>query len=315
MFVCTRETHRRATRLAALAGLVMSVAGCSSLDPALDTCRTISIGGTRDPNCRAGEGTSGSGGGGSDDGPAPMAPSGPQWRCLNNPPPTPAPMAQLINMTSVVVDYAESTPLPDLDMSYCLTTNDTCMGASVAKAMPVPDKAPLVNVQMPAGSEGFLRLMAGKHVMQDYYLLAPALVDDASLAGPTNAFALVSNDSLAGFIADLGTTVQPELGILAVFIVDCDGNRVPGARLRLPELTTKPELQLQTAKYFAINGHLPTLDVETEGDGTAGFVNMPLSNVLVEATINGYPFGSARLRVRGNRITAASIRPAYTYGK
>jgi hypothetical protein len=318
MFVCTRETDRRATGLATLVGLVVSVSavGCSSLDPALDTCGTISIGSTRDPSCPVGAAGRGSGGttgtNGNGNGPAPMPPTGPQWACLEKPPTSPAPMAPLINMTSVVVDYAESTPLAGLDVVYCLTTNDMCTGM-VSRAVPVPDKPPLMNVQMRAGTEGFLRLTAPDHVSQDYYLLGPALVDDSSLAGPTNAFALVSNNSLAGFIADLGTKVQPDLGILAVFIVDCDGNRVPGARLRLPELANKPELE--TAEYFAINGHLPTLDANTEADGTAGFVNMPLSNVLVEATINGYSFGSARLRVRGTRITAASIRPAYPYGK
>jgi hypothetical protein len=143
------------------------------------------------------------------------------------------------------------------------------------------------------------------------------LANDASLVpsarNPRAGFTLVANAALEGFLTDLGTSADAGLGILAVFIVDCDGNRVSGAKLRLTELSSRPELGVAT--YWAINRLLPVPDVLTDEDGIAGFVNVPIGSVEIEATIDGYAFGRTRFRVAPGRITAATIRPWYTTAK
>lgn len=305
MSVSMRDADKRAIRVQAfVVGLVAAgAAACSALDSATDTCVTLGI------NCGV---AGGDGGAGGTDNP-PAAPTGPQWACLaNQPAPLAPPPTATVNLTSAVVDYAALTPMPGLDVSYCLTMNPECSGA-VPKGVPVPDMGPLINVAVPTGTTGFLRQSAPDHIQQDYYLLAPMLRDDASLASATAAFTLVGVTSLAGFVSDVGIPVDTGLGILAVFVVDCDGKRVPDARLRLTELENRPELR--TATYWAINARLPVVDVDTDADGIAGFVNMPLSSVEIEATVGGYPFGRTRFRVLGQRITAATIRPWYATGK
>jgi hypothetical protein len=174
---------------------------------------------------------------------------------------------------------------------------------------------PLVNLTVPAGSNGYLRQEAMDHFRQDYYLLAPMLRDDASLVGPSKAFFLVGAADLAGFIGDMGIDVDPNLGIMAFFIEDCNGDRVEGATLRLPEAVSGARPELRNADVWAINSVLPVPGALTEADGTAGFVNVALGTVQVEVVVNGWTYGTARLRVAGGRLTAATLRPWYTSGR
>jgi len=287
------------------AALVTGSLSCTELDSALDSCANIS-GCLESQLVRNLEPDAGT--------PPLWEQDAQRWGCLNpaTPPAPVAPSAQpIVNLSATVLDYATLTELPGLSLKFCLSMDPDCTTAQ--QATPVPGMGPLMNLQIRTGLEGYLRQEAPMHVTQDYFLLAPMLVDDASQAGPTSVFTLVSQASIAGFINDLGTRVDPTLGIIGVFIVDCNGKRVEGAQLTLPELATRPELR--TAQAWAINNHLPVLGVATDGDGSAGFVNVQTGTVQVEAKLNGQTFGRTRLRVLGNRLTAGTLRPWYQSGK
>jgi hypothetical protein len=316
MSVLIGATVRKAMPFTRLLGVLLAsgALGCSSLDAESDTCS--SIGNPLDP-CQTG----GGGSGGTD---GTLQPVGPplyeqaRFACLApgfTPAPLTPPANMMVNLTAIVVDYANptTTQLQQLLMAFCQQQDTICEGDATPKAVSVPGMGPLVNLTVPVGSNGYLRQEAANHFRQDYYLLAPMMKDDASLVGPTKAFFLVGNDSLAGFITDMGIAVDPMLGIMAFFIEDCNGNRVEGATLRLPDANTRPELR--SANVYAINDGYPVPDRLTQADGTAGFVNVPIGTVQVEVVVDGHPYGTTRLRVAAGRLTAATLRPIYNTGR
>jgi hypothetical protein len=281
--------------------LAAAASGCTGLDPGLDTCadskecvqtgvQTLEVG-------------------------PPLYQRDQRWRCLapDYQPPMPAQTGQppdAFNYTAVLADYATGTPLTSAKMSFCLNMDSTC--ASAPQGMPIPN-TPAINIQIRAGAEGFLRQEAEGHIIEDYYLLAPMLSDQNFRASPTDPFTLLSFDSLVGFVRDVGINVDQNLGIMALEIRDCDDRRVEGARLNLPDRATKTELQ--SADYYATDQRFPVIDVATDKDGVAGWVNLPEGTILVEAVVDGHTFGQTRLRIYGGRITAAVIRPVYLTGK
>jgi hypothetical protein len=198
-------------------------------------------------------------------------------------------------------------------MKFCLTMDPVCNPPSAVAALLPGMSLPLLQVPIRKTAEGYLRQEAPGYVTQDYYLLAPMLADDISQSGMNSVFTLVSQTSIAGFIADMGISVDPTLGIIAVFVTDCAGNRVENATLTLPELAMKPDLAGATA--WAINNRLPVPNATTDKDGTAGFVNLPEGTVAVEASVGGHTFGLTRLRTLGSRLTAGTIRPVYQTGQ
>ena len=285
--------------------LAVAGSGCSDLDPALDTCATQAA--CLETTMQAQE-TAG----------PPLYQQDPvRWGCLSPdyqppapPPAQPGAAPVTFNYSALLVDYATLTPLgPEQGarMSFCLNMDATC--AQAPMAAPIPG-TPAVNLQIRAGVEGFLRQEADGHVTQDYYLLAPMFQDQNRRAMATDPFTLVSMDSLVGFVRDVGINVDQRLGIMALEIRDCLGNRVEGARLNLPDRATRPELQ--SADYYAIDQRFPVIDVPTDADGIAGWVNLPEGTVVVEAVLNGRTFGQTRMRILGGRITSAVIRPDYS---
>jgi len=238
-----------------------------------------------------------------------------RWGCLDPsfaPPPVAPSSEPVVTLASVVLDYATQMPLQGLSVKFCTNMDPDCPGAS--QAIPVPGTMDLVTaVPIRTGSLGYLRQEAPGHVPQDYFLLAPMLVNDATYTGPANVFFLVSNTAISGFINDVGINVDPTLGIISVAIVDCNGARVEGAKVTLPELGSRPELRSATG--YALNNRFPRPDAVTDSDGNAGVVNVPLGPVAIEATVNGQSFGSQLIRVLGNRITSATIRPLYQTGR
>ena len=312
MFISTSDADRGASFSLVSAGLVAAalVAGassCTSLDSPNDTCARVE-------GCLQQEIMTNLGDAGTD----PLWKQDPQrWGCLSpqfTPPPLTPSAQPAISLSAVVLDYATLTPMEGLTVKFCLNMDPDCINAP--QAVPVPTMTPVINIQVPnRGQPGYLRQEAPMHVIQDYYLLAPLVVDDATYAGgPTgqNVFSLLSETSITGFINDIGTQVDRSLGIINAAIVDCNGERVEGARLTLPDTNDRPELR--TADGWAINNRFPVLGAATDKDGIAGLLNVPIGTVAVEASINGQAFGQTRLRVLGNRLTSATIRPLYLKG-
>ncbi len=311
MFISTHDADRGSGTSFVSAGLLaaalaVNTAGCADLAPANDSCARI-------PNCLEQEGLPLQQ---ADAGTPPLYVQDPQrWGCLapGYTPPAVAPATQMmVNHTSIVLDYANLAPLQGLTEKFCNNMDADCIAGP--QAVPVPDMAPLITVPIRTGALGYLRQEAPGHVTQDYFLLAPMLKDDATFVGPTNFLFLVSETSIVSFINDTGIDVDRTKGIFSLAIVDCNGDRVEGARITLPERDTKPELQ--TASGFAINNQIPVPGAATERDGIAGLVNVPLvGSVAVQATLNGQNFGEARIRVLGNRVTSGTIRPLYLTGR
>jgi hypothetical protein len=304
--ITTGEGHSRSgsanlTWLLLIAGAL----GCSGLDPGADTCADSE-------ECLSQSNL------------ALQAVTGPplyqrdpmRWGCLApdfKPTLTP-PAANAFNYTAILADFSKQVPLSPMQgakMSFCLNQDDNCTDPPMAMA--VPTALPGVfafNMQIRAGALGFLRQEADGYITQDYYLFAPLNGDTQLRTGPTDAFTLVANASLPVFARDVGINVDPMLGIMALEIRDCTGARVEGAKLNLPDRATKTDLQ--SADYYATDDRLPAIDVPTDKDGVAGWVNVPTQGtVVVEAVLDGQSFGQTRLRVQANHITSGVIRPRY----
>lgn len=236
-----------------------------------------------------------------------------QWACLDNPEPLPATAMPdptgFPTYTGFVLDYRSVMPMA-ADLRGCLITDFACEQGVGQGVMVPPLNAglpPGVRIALPVGFEGFFRITAPGYIPYDYYLLGPMV----SAVVQPQPFNLVSETSFVEFVRGMGAdpAVVASQGVLAVQVLDCNSDPAPGVELRLADREDRPSLQ--TAQGWAIQRRIPVLNQVTDAQGLAGFINLPIENVVVEASVEGRVFGRTSFRIDVGRLTGATMRPSY----
>jgi hypothetical protein len=197
----------------------------------------------------------------------------------------------------------------------CLLNDASCLNELVPDGVSTSASAgnpqPTFSMGLPRNFQGFLRLQATAtdpvYVTQDWYLQGPVARD---IQNP-QPFLMLSQSSLVEFVGGLGVDPMKPilgLGVLAVYVLDCDGNLAPGVTLRLPDLS---DAEAANVIPWGINRGIPVLDQPTDVSGIAGFIGLPLRNLVIEAEVNGRRFGNSPIPVRALRLTTGAIRPSY----
>jgi len=161
----------------------------------------------------------------------------------------------------------------------------------------------------PAPFTSFIRLTAPGYADFDYYIKGP--MNENVVA--TQPFSMVSLTSFGEFVA--GLRVDPmrasQLGVLALLVFDCNSDPAVDVELKLTTGADSPEVDVVP---FAIQDRIPVADRRTDVSGLAGFVNVPLGNVTVEALVDGRSFGSTSFPVLPGRLTSGTLRTNYVKG-
>jgi len=232
------------------------------------------------------------------------------FACLDKPPapPPPAPTAPGFSYTGFVPDYRNPLISVKANVRSCSTTDAVC-DPGIAQGVPIPSPMPGYPdgfaVGLPASPfQSYIRLVAPDYAPLDYYVKGPMIENVVA----TVPFSMVSISSLGEFLAGLGADpmTASQLGVLVMVVFDCNSDPAPNVQLKLT--TRQPATDVIP---WAIQDFIPVAGRPTDERGIAGFVNVPLENVTVEALIDGRSFGSTSFPVLPGRLTGGTLRPAY----
>lgn len=341
MPVSTSHTASSATRFAACIAFLMGIGafGCSSLDPASDSCDVLGL----DP-CDAPAGS------GSSEQTAVEPNMPPAWQCLatpREPPPSPENAATArVTYVVPVVDFDSSTVMPlavpNVRLTVC--TNAACdppaacfpegsctpapapNPTGVAIVQPRPTEQPfLYAINMRWGTESVvLRASAEGYVDSEYYvggaMVGPPEGGDTVLGLP---FFLLTDAARAALYSQLGLgEVDATKGILAARTLNCNREQSPlgvfqGVRADNVSVELVPnEVPSEAIPWVLSFGRVASRDIfVTDDRGAAGFANIEPRAYQVQGRApapvgseSGTTYGRTLATVRANTITIVEVR-------
>ena len=218
--------------------------------------------------------------------------------CLNDPPASSpnVPATEMVSY-SLPVRSLFGAPLENLVARVCLPADPMCSTPiSIVKGL-TPNG--LLVIQVPAGFNGFLEVLADGHVPVVFYMRRPVVrdtVDELPLSPIPTA-------GVPQIAALFNAEVLPELGLIAALVVDCRWNSVAGA-------TISNNLGGRTF-YFA-NGLPSGAALATDSDGIGGFINVPIRPMELSGQLaaDGRVIGTRTIVPRPGWLMAVLLRPA-----
>jgi hypothetical protein len=266
------------------------------------------------------------------------------WWCVGRTPEAlPLPQQRLVGFIQPVLDWGSRQPLAGqgLTATLCQNTDSGCtmpvmlptIGATqtirpgMLGPMPFPPEIPAVaaGVLVPEGFDGFVKwtvppsATGGQQFMPAAYYLGGEISGALSAGGP---ILMLSNASRATILRDSFPEVDPptidQLGTVAVGVFDCNGGRVPGARIEIsfPGGQTPANLvpfQLPASRLPVAIRQGTTLT--TSPSGNAGYLNVTPGTVQLTAyrpDRDSELIGSVELGSVAGQFSVAPIRPAYS---
>jgi hypothetical protein len=306
--------------------LVAAATGCSDMNSAEDSYRTV-----YGPLQAAGAGSNGGGdsGSGGSGGTAPaMEPDlPPEWACLEEPTDrTPVPMGTRITYRVPIVDF-DSMPgaapllVPNLRVSFCTDAACTLFAAAdvVVETQPDPMRPFVYDFTMPYGYNATMKLEAEGYATM-YYILGGPMVGTPS-GSPVvggQAIPLLKNAARNELYAGLGLQVPAaaDRGDLAVRTLNCvrdamTGQTTAGTRASGVTLGSAPE-DAAAIPYSLSYGNRAAPDRPTDARGVAGFASLRPQNYTVWGIApvgeEGVPFGETVVPVRNGAVTLLEVR-------
>jgi hypothetical protein len=212
-----------------------------------------------------------------------------------------------------------------LTIEVCFISDANCESPLPVVASKV-DGAPssVVQIRLPYGFEAYLRLDAPGYVRTQYYFGGPLLgSEDGSIVVLGEPISMHKSEDLASILEALDVESGADRGILMARTIDCAGALSDGVRLELLNTTGTPWAMLNGVMFSA-----PDLDVTTDVSGVAGFFDVPIGGVVVEASVRAnctsdsdcsvpawVTFGRTATLIRPNVISQLEVRPDYSYGR
>ena len=241
---------------------------------------------------------------------ADSGPSDPKWGCLGNVTWGKQDVATKIQLRSRYVKLISEDPVTGMSVQACNRLDPTCQ-APIANS--TTDSNGYVTLQLPKYFEGQLFLAPPSSfpdMVPSIEMVIPPPEKDSDLdaAIPTNISAhLASASELNFLLAQIQSSLDPNLGHVLGIVLDCQGNPVSGVTLRI-----NPKDKSTIQYYTDTNGTHSVTAQETAQRGEAGFVNAPTGVVTVEATVNALSrkMGTYTAVVKAGTITYLPMSPA-----
>jgi hypothetical protein len=316
--------------------LLAGAAGCSDMDPAEDTYRSVYMlgAGGDGPSGNAGSG----GSGGTGDEPAPPL-NEEDWGCLSTGITMPMMAPSRITYQVAIVDFDSQTisptQVPGLDVKVCTvaTCDQVLPACDTTLGDPAPTQQCAIVAQGPAPflylinlpyrlENGGLRLTAANYVQMNYIFGGPMVgTPEGSTTVVGLTIPLLTEEVRRRVYRQVGlSTVDPNRGTLAVRTLTCARQPNPplpmprppeGQRARDILVTAEQAAEAPAVSWSLSNGNQFTDDrLVTDARGVAGILNVEPSAIIVKAVLpNGDEYGETTLPVVENVVTLAELRP------
>jgi hypothetical protein len=276
-----------------LLALAPAVVGCNAIvSPDVDQCAT-------DDDCEA----RGFSGALCEDAVCVEPPEDPIWGCLGDvvePTPDPSKTIDFPIRLALAIDGA---PVAEAVVDICDKLDVGCVGEDPKYPKGVsPNAEGVVNVKVPEGFDGFVRIAEPTIVDSRVYvgrpIVVPPSVKEVQLFRPEDIELLAT---LTGVEPD------PTRGSAVVLGVDCSGIAASGVSF---EVTTFDSGALA---FYLIN-QLPVLPpgaTATDKDGFGGFFNLKTGSAVVSATreLDGVYVGESGFQILANTISYVQVGP------
>jgi hypothetical protein len=250
------------------------------------------------------------------------APLDEDWSCLGQDEraPVSTPGVDRVTYVASVLDFGNpALSPPGIDLGICQLADVYCaaplpVSMTVLASMSMSAFFPRPSawaIELPLLFEGYINLTAPGYVPAQYFFGGPMVAgaggEQAVTGEPITMF---TENGVPSLFDAVGVVRDPAFGLLLLRTVDCRGQRAPGVQLRL---------RGAGVPWVLVNG-LPILSdppLATDASGTAGFLNVPPGNLLIEGYVpaGDATYGRTAVRVRPGQITMAEIRPDYGYGR
>lgn len=219
------------------------------------------------------------------------------WSCLGSPPAAQPSVEGTGNVRySVLMRSLLGAPLSNV-------VARVCQAADIACATPLGESRGLspeglLTVDVPQGFAGFLEIESDGHLPTVFQLRQPVLrpTVDTQVLQPIPSAAVVMLTSL------LNVELVPELGIVSVAVVDCQGVRAPGATFTN---------NLGGRSFYFADGVPDVMASATDISGLGGFVNVPirLAEFSAELATDRRLIGTRRVLPRAGWLSVVQVRP------
>ena len=236
------------------------------------------------------EGGGGSGGG---------EPVDPRWSCLAafEPPLVEGPIRYSYRFE--LATAPPGTPPADLTVKLCTAIDVAC--ANPVAGFPAPDADGSVSFEVDANFKGFIEASSPAILPTIAFLETPVILP------PTQKIIrVIGQTDFMNLVSIAGETWDPTRGTAVVLTNDCADERSAGVSIEQTN-TVDPG----TVPFY-FKGSLPvTTATETDAQGAAGFLNLPVGVVNVETrrASTGERIGSTSFQSRAGTISYAPLGP------
>jgi hypothetical protein len=253
-------------------------AGCTELAPGSDTLQIAPA-----PLGAAGAG-------------AEQPPVDPKWACLGkSASPSAVALRPTVGFSLGLNDPATQATPPGASMRACNRFDIDCAAPVQGPAAPAADG--LMHLELPQGFAGFLEIMSPAIIPVLYFFSQPLQADRQ------DEFIVVSFDTARALAASGDVALDPELGLIAVRTMDCQG-----------ELSGGVEFSNQTGGVpFAFVDGLPAIGYAVSNrEGLGGFVNVPPGLVVLQGqeVSSAHLTGTVSVVVRKGWFAYGDLNPA-----
>ena len=247
---------------------------------------------------------------GAADAAADVQPVDPAWGCIGSVTWGKQDSAQKVWYRARYLKLISDDPVVGMTVQACNRLDPACQSPVGSGTT---DSDGYVNLQVPKFFEGSLFLTPPasfpEMVPSIDTVIPPPGADailDASI--PTSSAAeLASAAQLNFLLAQIQSQLDPNLGHVFGFVVDCQGKTASNVSLRI-----NPK-DKSTIQYYADTNGTPSITAtQTSQIGEAGFINAPTGVVTIEATVNSISkkLGTYTVLVKPGTITYLPIPPA-----
>lgn len=198
------------------------------------------------------------------------------WRCLQQAQGATGPGlragegAPRVVYTLQFVDLSTGANYPDVRVRACGIADITCL-TPVADYVQV-DARGYVDLPLFEGFLGFLEISSPQILPSLMFLTEPL----EPRLGPEFPYGLISIDSVPPLLELLRVAQEPNTGIFASRVFDCDGNLASDVSFAGPGFS-----------YYFVGGLPSAAATGTDPDGLGGFVNVPAGLAMIDALAPG----------------------------
>lgn len=225
------------------------------------------------------------------------------WGCLSRPapePPAAPPVAYerpRVIYSLQMVDLSSGAIYRSIQVRACALTDVTC--SSPASDTLTVNEQGRVDIPLFQNFTGYLEITSDELVPQLFYLTEPLQPQTE----PEFPLAMVARSNLVPLVQLVGAELQPNMGMVALRIFDCQADTAQGVSLSTEGSNAVP--------WYFVGGLPSGTQTETGPEGLAGFMNVTPGLAVFEAsTEDGTLLGRPQsMVVRPNWISSMYLRP------